>query len=142
MDTGDFVIVTNVEKIRVTGNKAPSEDVFPSLRSFPGGIANQFRKAASQIAGPRPQNAVKACCQKGPPGLRDAQKAQSAHAGDATHAPQQPKTVYVRTSKRLAQGIIKMIGNFHYGTGRRKSAVAPCSSNLAARRVHGERQTG
>ena len=37
VDTGDFVIVTNVEKIRVTGNKA-EDKMYYRHTGFPGGI--------------------------------------------------------------------------------------------------------
>ena len=35
-----------------------------------------------------------------------------------------------------------MIGNFHYGTGRRKSAVARVFINSGKGVLHGERQAG
>ena len=38
MDTGDFVIVTNVEKLRVTGNKAFQKTYFRHS-GYPGGIS-------------------------------------------------------------------------------------------------------
>src|ERR1043165_1227932 len=37
MDTGDFIIVTNVEKIRVTGNKA-EDKIYYRHSGYPGGV--------------------------------------------------------------------------------------------------------
>ena len=37
MDTGDFIVVTNVEKIRVTGNKA-EDKLYHRHSGYPGGI--------------------------------------------------------------------------------------------------------
>ena len=38
MDTGDFIVVTNVEKIRVTGNKA-EDKLYHRHSGYPGGIS-------------------------------------------------------------------------------------------------------
>jgi large subunit ribosomal protein L13 len=38
MDTGDFIVVTNVEKIRVTGNKA-EDKLYYRHSGYPGGIS-------------------------------------------------------------------------------------------------------
>ena len=37
VDTGDYIVVTNVEKIRVTGNKA-EDKMYYRHTGFPGGI--------------------------------------------------------------------------------------------------------
>ena len=37
MDTGDFIVVTNVEKVRVTGNKA-EDKLYHRHSGYPGGI--------------------------------------------------------------------------------------------------------
>src|SRR5213595_4135783 len=37
MDTGDFIVVTNVEKLRVTGNKA-EDKLYHRHSGYPGGI--------------------------------------------------------------------------------------------------------
>src|SRR3974390_1039735 len=38
MDTGDFIVVTNVEKLRVTGNKA-EDKLYTRQSGSPGGIS-------------------------------------------------------------------------------------------------------
>jgi large subunit ribosomal protein L13 len=37
VDTGDFVVVVNVEKVRVTGNKKPEQRVTRTYSHYPGG---------------------------------------------------------------------------------------------------------
>ena len=38
VDTGDFIVVTNVEKLRVTGNKA-DDKLYHRHSTYPGGIS-------------------------------------------------------------------------------------------------------
>ena len=48
VDTGDFIIVVNAEKIRVTGNKA-TDKVYYRHSGFPGGIyATKFKDMQKQ----------------------------------------------------------------------------------------------
>ena len=68
MDTGDFVIVTNVEKIRVTGNKAHQKTYFRHS-GFPGGIyETNFEKLQAKYPDRVLKNAVKGMLPKGPLG--------------------------------------------------------------------------
>src|SRR5438067_13608988 len=39
MDTGDFIVVTNVEKIKVTGNKV-EDKVYYRHSGYPGGVSS------------------------------------------------------------------------------------------------------
>ena len=93
MDTGDFVIVTNVEKIRVTGNKAQQKTYFRHS-GFPGGIyETNFEKLQAKYPDRVLKNAVKGMLPKGPLGYAMLKKLKC-YAGDAhPHAAQQPKTV-------------------------------------------------
>ena len=53
IDTGDFIVVTNVEKIRVTGNKA-EDKLYHRHSGYPGGITHdQLREDAGALPRPR-----------------------------------------------------------------------------------------
>ena len=45
VDTGDFIVVTNVEKLRVTGNKAEDKKYFRHS-GYPGGLRTETYAAA------------------------------------------------------------------------------------------------
>ena len=51
VDTGDFIVVTNVEKLRVTGNKA-EDKMYYRHTGFPGGIyETNFKKMQQRFPG-------------------------------------------------------------------------------------------
>src|SRR5512138_610555 len=51
MDTGDFIVVTNVEKIRVTGNRA-EDKLYHRHSGYPGGISTtSFKKMQDRFPG-------------------------------------------------------------------------------------------
>ncbi len=93
MDTGDFVIVTNVEKLRVTGNKAFQKTYFRHS-GYPGGIyETNFEKLQGKYPDRVLMHAVKGMLPKGPLGYALLKKLKC-YTGDAhPHAAQQPKTV-------------------------------------------------
>ena len=93
MDTGDFVIVTNVEKLRVTGNKAFQKTYFRHS-GYPGGISEtNFEKLQDKYPDRVLKHAVKGMLPKGPLGYAMLKKLKC-YTGDA-HPPaaQQPKTL-------------------------------------------------
>jgi large subunit ribosomal protein L13 len=64
VDTGDFIVVVNAGKLRVTGTKALNKTYYRHT-GYPGGIyETNFRKcnSVSQVVLWRKQ--LKACCQK------------------------------------------------------------------------------
>src|ERR1043166_2750377 len=70
MDTGDFIVVTNVEKLRVTGNKA-EDKVYHRHSGYPGGITTtNFTKLQQRFPDRVLQKAVKGMLPKGPLGYR------------------------------------------------------------------------
>ena len=76
MDTGDFIVVTNVDKIRVTGNKA-EDKLYHRHSGYPGGITTTtFGEMQARFPGRALEKAVKGMLPKGPLGLRDDQEAQ------------------------------------------------------------------
>ena len=51
VDTGDYIVVTNVEKLRVTGNKA-EDKVYYRHTGYPGGIyETNFTKMQQRFPG-------------------------------------------------------------------------------------------
>jgi large subunit ribosomal protein L13 len=65
MDTGDFIVVTNVEKLRVTGNKA-EDKLYHRHSGYPGGISTtNFAKMQARFPGRALEKAVAACCPRG-----------------------------------------------------------------------------
>ncbi len=93
MDTGDFIVVTNVDKIRVTGNKA-GDKLYHRHSTYPGGITTtNFAKMQARFPGRALEKAVKGMLPKGPLGYRMFKKLKC-YAGDThPHAAQQPKTL-------------------------------------------------
>ncbi len=91
MDTGDFIVVTNVEKIRVTGNKA-QDKLYHRHSTYPGGITTtSFEKMQQRFPGRALEKAVKGMLPKGPLGYKMIKKLKC-YAGDAhPHSAQQPK---------------------------------------------------
>ena len=84
VDTGDFIVVTNVEKIRVTGNKA-DDKLYHRHSGYPGGIrTTNFSKMQARFPGRALEKAVKGMMLK----------KLKCYAGDAhPHSAQQPKTL-------------------------------------------------
>src|SRR5436189_5768275 len=64
MDTGDFIVVTNVEKIRVTGNKA-EDKLYHRHSGYPGGIrTTSFGEMQARFPGRALEKAVKGMLRK------------------------------------------------------------------------------
>jgi large subunit ribosomal protein L13 len=93
VDTGDFIVVTNVEKIRVTGNKA-DDKLYHRHSGHPGSIRTlSFAQMQAKFPGRALEKAVKGMLPKGPLGYRMLKKLKC-YAGTAhPHAAQQPKTL-------------------------------------------------
>jgi large subunit ribosomal protein L13 len=91
VDTGDFIVVTNVEKIRVTGNKA-DDKLYHRHSGYPGGVTTQsFAQMQQKHPGRVLEKAVKGMLPKGPLGYAMIKKLKT-YAGDShPHTAQQPK---------------------------------------------------
>ena len=93
MDTGDFIVVTNVEKIRVTGNKAEAK-LYHRHSGYPGGIrTTSFAKMQARFPGRALEKAVKGMLPKGPLGYRMIKKLKCYAGATHPHAAQQPKSL-------------------------------------------------
>ena len=95
VDTGDFIVVTNVEKIKVTGNKA-EDKLYHRHSGYPGGISTtNFSKMQARFPGRALEKAVKGMLPKGPLGYKMLKKLKLYAGAAHPHAAQQPKTLEI-----------------------------------------------
>lgn len=95
MDTGDFIVVTNVEKIRVTGNKA-QDKLYHRHSGYPGGVTTtSFAQLQARFPARVLEKAVKGMLPKGPLGYRMLRKLKCYPGGTHPHAAQQPKPLKI-----------------------------------------------
>ena len=91
MDTGDFIVVTNVEKLRVTGSKAEKK-VYHRHSGYPGGVTSTtFTKLQQRFPERVLEKAVKGMLPKGPLGYRMLKKLKCYAGAAHPHSAQQPK---------------------------------------------------
>jgi len=91
VDTGDFIVVINASKIRVTGNKA-LDKVYYRHSGFPGGIyGTNFRDMQAKHPGRALEKAVKGMLPKGPLGYAMIKKLKVYGGAEHPHSAQQPK---------------------------------------------------
>ena len=94
-DTGDYVVVVNVEKLRVTGAKA-EQKVYYRHSGYPGGIYEDTFAKLQQRAPVRVlEKAVKGMLPKGPLGYAMIKKLKVYAGGDHPHVAQQPKSLEI-----------------------------------------------
>lgn len=91
VDTGDYIVVINAEKVRVTGNKA-KDKIYHHYTGYPGGLKSiSFEKLIDKAPELTIMSAVKGMLPRGPLG-RAIFKKLKVYAGDAhPHAAQQPQ---------------------------------------------------
>ena len=93
MDTGDFIVVVNVEKLRVTGNKA-EDKLYHRHSGYPGGIyTTNFTKLHAKHPERILQKAVKGMLPKGPLGYAMIKKLKLYAGANHPHAAQQPQAL-------------------------------------------------
>ena len=90
MDTGDYIVIINADKIRVTGNKFKHK-LYYRHSGFPGGLkTTNFEKLQQKSPGLILERAIKGMLPKGPLG-RDMFRKLKVYAGPQhNHAAQQP----------------------------------------------------
>ena len=95
VDTGDFIVVVNVDKVKVTGNKAEDKKYFRHS-GYPGGITEtNFTKMQQRFPSRVLEKAVKGMLPKGPLGYAMLKK-MKCYAGSAhPHSAQQPKVLEI-----------------------------------------------
>ena len=93
VDTGDYIVVLNASKIRVTGNKALGKKYYRHT-GYPGGIyETTFEKMQARFPTRALELAVKGMLPKGPLGYAMIKKMKVYAGGDHPHVAQQPKTL-------------------------------------------------
>ena len=95
IDTGDFIVVTNVEKLRVTGTKA-EDKLYHRHSGYPGGISTtNFREMQARFPGRALEKAVKGMLPKGPLGYAMLKKLKCYAGAAHPHSAQQPKALEI-----------------------------------------------
>ncbi|HJV84840.1 MAG TPA: 50S ribosomal protein L13 [Noviherbaspirillum sp.] len=95
VDTGDFIVVINAGKLRVTGNKAVDKTYYRHS-TYPGGIyETSFQKMQQRFPGRALEKAVKGMLPKGPLGYAMIKKLKVYADGTHPHSAQQPKVLEI-----------------------------------------------
>ena len=96
VDTGDYIVVVNADKLRVTGNKA-SAKMYYRHSGYPGGIySTSFEKLKQRAPRRVLEHAVKGMLPKGRLGYAMLKKLKVYKSSDHPHAAQQPKALEIR----------------------------------------------
>ncbi|MDP4946318.1 MAG: 50S ribosomal protein L13, partial [Alishewanella sp.] len=91
VDTGDYIIVVNAEKVVVTGNKAKAKTYY-SHTGFPGGIKEiSFEKLIAKKPEMVLETAIKGMLPKGPLGRAMFRKLKVYAGAEHQHSAQQPQ---------------------------------------------------
>ena len=97
VDTGDYIVVVNAGKLRVTGNKADGKTYYRHS-TYPGGVySTTFAKMQSRFPTRALEIAVKGMLPKGPLGYAMFKKLKVYAGGEHPHHAQQPKTLEINT---------------------------------------------
>ncbi|MGH8729818.1 MAG: 50S ribosomal protein L13 [Burkholderiales bacterium] len=96
VDTGDYIVVVNADKIKVTGNKA-TDKIYYRYSGYPGGLratsyANLHAKSPRRVL----ELAVKGMLPKGPLGYAMLRKLKVYSGGEHPHTAQQPRALDVK----------------------------------------------
>jgi large subunit ribosomal protein L13 len=95
VDTGDYIVVVNADKLRVTGNKT-KDKLYHRHTGYPGGIySTSFEKLQQKHPERVLQLAVKGMLPKGPLGYAMIKKMKVYAGGEHPHTAQQPKTLEI-----------------------------------------------
>ncbi|HET7912978.1 MAG TPA: 50S ribosomal protein L13 [Pseudolabrys sp.] len=95
VDTGDYIVVVNVDKLRVTGRKAQNK-IYHRHTGYPGGIySSSFAKLQARHPDRVLKLAVKGMLPKGPLGYAMIKKMKTYVGADHPHTAQQPKQLEI-----------------------------------------------
>jgi len=95
VDTGDFIVVVNAEKVAVTGNKA-KDKIYHSHTEYPGGLKEiSFEKLIDKAPERVIQSAVKGMLPRGPLGRAMFKKLKVYAGNEHPHEAQQPVALEV-----------------------------------------------
>lgn len=95
VDTGDYIVIVNADKLKVTGQKAAQKMYFRHT-GFPGGIRETtFEKLHARFPSRVVEKAVKGMLPKGPLGYAMIKKLKIYAGPEHPHVAQQPKSLQV-----------------------------------------------
>ena len=95
VDTGDFIVVINAEKMRVTGKKETDKKYYRHS-GYPGGIyETTYGKMQDKFPGRALEIAVKGMLPKGPLGYAMIKKLKVFGGSEHPHGAQQPKQLEI-----------------------------------------------
>lgn len=95
VDTGDYIVVINAEKVKVTGNKA-SQKTYYRHTGYPGGLRSMtFDKLLDHAPERIIEGAVKGMLPKGPLGRAMYSKLKVYAGAEHPHAAQQPQALNI-----------------------------------------------
>jgi len=93
VDTGDYIIVINAAKVRVTGNKVDDKQYYRHT-GYPGGLkVSSFAKLIQKDPGEVIEHAVRGMLPKNPLGRAMFRKLKVYPGADHLHIAQQPKSI-------------------------------------------------
>ena len=95
VDTGDYIVIVNAEKVRVTGNKT-QDKMYYRHSGYPGGMKSaSFEKMIEKAPERVIEIAVKGMLPKNPLGRAMYRKLKVYAGPDHSHAAQQPQTLEI-----------------------------------------------
>ncbi len=95
VDTGDYIVIVNAEKVHVTGKKE-SDKIYHRHTLYPGGLKSaSLSKVRSQAPQRLIEGAVKGMLPKNPLGRAMYRKLKVYVGSEHMHAAQQPKTLEI-----------------------------------------------
>ncbi len=95
VDTGDFIVVVNAEKVQVTGKKS-SDKIYYTHSEFPGGIKDiSFEKLIVKAPTRALENAVRGMLPHNPLGRAMFRKLKVYAGAEHPHAAQQPQPLNI-----------------------------------------------
>jgi large subunit ribosomal protein L13 len=99
LDTGDFVVVTNADKVLLTGRKS-EEKIYRRHSGYPGGLKSVVAKDLAVRSPQRMiEEAVKGMLPKSKLGRRQLKKLKVYRGGKHPHEAQQPKALSLAAKK-------------------------------------------
>lgn len=97
VDTGDYIVVVNADKIKVTGDKGLNK-LYHRHSGYPGGITTtNFDKMQARFPGRALEKAVKGMLPKGPLGYAMIKKMKVYAGPNHDHAAQQPQPLVIQS---------------------------------------------
>ncbi len=95
VDTGDYIIVVNAEKVAVTGNKA-KDKIYHSHTGYPGGLKSiSFEKLIDKAPERTIESAVKGMLPRNPLGRAMFSKLKVYAGAEHPHGAQQPQALEI-----------------------------------------------